>query len=71
MSRYTINSEPVLSGPAGKTGGGCRWVVRDGWVVREDGKQIGAFITEREAMVFRDKLAGRSGDKDDADKNRR
>jgi hypothetical protein len=71
-SRYTIKSEPVLLGqPAGKTGAGRRWVVRDGWVVREDGKQIGAFVTEREAMVFRDKLAGRSGDKDDADKNRR
>jgi hypothetical protein len=63
-SRYTIKSEPVLSGPpVGKTGAGYRWTIREGWVVREDGKQIGAFVTEQEAMVFRDK---RSADEDDA-----
>jgi hypothetical protein len=63
-SRYTINSEPVLLGPpAGKTGAGYRWTVREGWVVREDGRQIGAFITKQEAMAFRD---SRSPDDDDA-----
>jgi hypothetical protein len=68
-SRYTINSEPVLLGPpAGKTGAGYRWTIREGWVVREDGKQIGAFIIEQEAMFFRD---GRLTDEDDApDKER-
>ncbi|MCU1242678.1 MAG: hypothetical protein JWO71_3404 [Candidatus Acidoferrum typicum] len=56
MSRYTINSEPVLLGPpAGKTGAGYRWTVREGWVVREDGKQIAAFITKQEAIIFRDR----------------
>jgi hypothetical protein len=63
MSRYTINSERVLLGPAGKTGAGYRWTVRDGWVVRENGKQIAAFSTIREAMGFRDR---RSADDDDA-----
>jgi hypothetical protein len=64
MSRYTINSEPVLLGPpAGKTGAGYRWTVRQGWVVRENGKQIAAFATEQEAMVFRE---GLSADEDDA-----
>jgi hypothetical protein len=54
----------VLSGPpVGKTGAGYRWTIREGWVVREDGKQIGAFVTEQEAMVFRDK---RTADEDDA-----
>jgi hypothetical protein len=63
-SRYTIKSEPVLLGPpAGKTGAGYPWTIREGWVVREDGKQIGAFITEQEAMVFRDR---RLTDEDDA-----
>jgi hypothetical protein len=66
MSRYTIKSEPVLFGPpAGKTGAGYRWAVREGWVVHKDGKQIAAFSTEEEAMVFRDKL---SADEDNADK---
>jgi hypothetical protein len=64
MSRYTINSERVLLGPpAGKTGAGYRWTVREGWVVREDGKQIAVFSTIREAIAFRDR---RSGDEDDA-----
>jgi hypothetical protein len=64
MSRYTINSERVLFGPpAGKIGPGYRWTVREGWVVREDGKQIAAFSTEQEAMAFRDR---RSADEDDA-----
>ena len=64
MSRYTINSERVLLGPpAGKTGAGYRWTVREGWVVREDGKQIAAFSTEQEAMLFRE---GLSADEDDA-----
>jgi hypothetical protein len=63
-SRYTINSEPVLLGPpAGKTGAGYRWTVREGWVVREDGKQIAAFSTEQAAMAFRD---SRLADEDDA-----
>jgi hypothetical protein len=63
-SRYTINSEPVLSGPpAGKTGAGYRWTVRQGWVVRENGKQIAAFSTKQEAIVFRE---GLSADEDDA-----
>jgi hypothetical protein len=26
------------------------------WIVREDGKEIGAFETEQEAMEYRDKL---------------
>jgi hypothetical protein len=64
MSRYTINSERVLLGPpAGKTGAGYRWTVREGWVVREAGKQIAAFSTVQEAMAFRDR---RSADEDDA-----
>jgi hypothetical protein len=63
MSRYTINSERVLLGPAGKTGAGYRWTVRQGWVVRENGKQIAAFSTIREAIGFRDR---RSADEDDA-----
>ena len=64
MTRYTINSEPVLLGPpAGKTGAGYRWTVREGWVVRENGKQIAAFSTEQEAMTFRDR---RSAEEDDA-----
>jgi hypothetical protein len=63
-SRYTIKSEPVLSGPpVGKTGAGYRWAVREGGVVREDGQTIAAFSTEQEAMAFRDR---RSADEDDA-----
>lgn len=64
MSRRTIKSEPVLLGPpAGKIGAGHRWTVRGGWVVLEGGKQIGAFITQQEAMTFRDR---QSADEDDA-----
>lgn len=64
VSRYTINSEPVLLGPpAGKTRAGYRWTARQGWVVRENRKQIAAFATEQEAMVFRE---GLSADEDDA-----
>jgi hypothetical protein len=63
-SRCAINSEPVLLGPpSGKTGAGYRWVVREGWVVRENGKQIAAFSTEQAAMAFRD---SRLADEDDA-----
>jgi hypothetical protein len=51
MPQYSIKHEPV-SGPVKKTGktpGYWRWVVR------EDGKRIGEFETEQQAMEFRNK----------------
>jgi hypothetical protein len=65
MAKRAIKSEPVLLGPpAGKTAG-YRWTVREGWVVRENGKQIAAFSTKQGAMAFRDRG---SADEDAPDK---
>jgi hypothetical protein len=52
MPRYSIKQEPVLGavGKTGKTAMPLRWIVRD-----SDGKQIGNFATEQEAIEFRDR----------------
>jgi hypothetical protein len=56
MPRYSIKRERV-SGPVKTTG---KTPIYWRWIVREDGKQIGEFETEQQAMDFRDKEAALS-----------
>ena len=52
MSQYTISRE--IKSLATKDP--KRFLLPHRWIVREDGKEIGDFETEQEAMDYRDKL---------------